>query len=84
MNSLQKKVGFNFEENKKNFYKNKKASSKVSLINKIKSKSKKDCIIDDDNSDDDDNEQYFKKKMYSYGLKENKINSIHSKRKYNK
>ena len=84
MNSLQKKVGFNFEENKKNFYKNKKASSKVSLINKIKSKSKKDCIVDDDNSDDDDNEQYFKKKMYSYGLKENKINSIHSKRKYNK
>ena len=84
MNSLQKKVGFNFEENKKNFYKNKKASSKVSLINKMKSKSKKDCIIYDDNSDDDDDEQYFKKRMFSYGIKENKINSIHSKKKFNK
>ena len=84
MNSLQKKVGFNFEENKKNFYKNKKASSKISLINKMKSKSKKDCIVYDDNSDDDDDEQYFKKRMFSYGIKENKINSIHSKKKFNK
>ena len=81
MNSLQKKVGFNFEENKKNFYKNKKASSKVSLINKMKSKSKKDCIVYDDNSDDD---LYFKKRMFSYGIKENKINFIHSKKKFNK
>jgi hypothetical protein len=84
MNSLQKKVGFNFEENKKNFYKNKKASSKVSLINKIKSKSKKDCIEYDDNSASDDDEQYFKKRVFSYGIKEKNINSIHSKRKYNK
>jgi hypothetical protein len=84
MNSLQKKVGFNFEENKKNFYKNKKASSKISLINKIKSKSKKDCIVYDDNSASDEDEVYFKKRMLSYGIKDKNINSIHSKRKYNK
>ena len=80
MNSLQKKVGFNFEENKKNFYKNKKSSSKVSLINKIKSKSKKDCIEYDDNSASDDEEQYFKKRVFSYGIKEKNINSIQSKK----
>ena len=82
MNSLQKKVGFNFEENKKNFYKNKKASSKVSLINKIKSKSKKDCIVYDDNSDGD--EQYFKKRLFSYGIKDKNMNSTNSKKKCNK
>ena len=84
MNSLQKKVGFNFEENKKNFYQNKKPSSKVSLINKIKSKSKKDFIVYDDNSISDDDEEYFKKRLFSYGLKEKNINSVHSKRKCNK
>jgi len=84
MNSLQKKVGFNFEETKKNFYKNKKASSKVSLINKMKSKSKKDCIVYDDNFDDEDDDQYFKNRMFSYGLKDKNINSILSKKKCNK
>ena len=41
-NSLKNKVGFIFEENKKNFY-NKKALSKLSSVKKLKSKSTKDC-----------------------------------------
>jgi len=82
MNSLQKKVGFNFnyEENKKNFYKNKKASSKTSLMNKIKSKSKRDCIVYDDNSDSDEDEQSLKKRKLSYGLKDKNNNCPHSKK----
>ena len=82
INSLQKKVGFNFnfEENKKNFYKNQKASSKTSLINKKKSKSKKDCIVYDDNSDSEEDEQYSKKRKLSYGLKDKNNNFIHSKK----
>ena len=80
MNTLQKKVGFIFEENKKNLYRNENSSSKTSLISKKKSKSKKDCIEYDDNSDDDDDEQYYKKRKLSYGLKDKNINSIHSKK----
>jgi hypothetical protein len=80
MNSLQKKVGFYFEENKKNFYKNENSSSKTPLLSKKKSKSKKDCTAYDDNSDDDDDEQYFKKRKLSYGLKDKNINSVHSKK----
>ena len=95
MNSLQKKVGFNFEENKKNFYKNK-ASSKLSLINRIKSKSKKNCLeYDNYSNDNDDDLFYFNKKLYSNKIKEKKLfgfvhlrkfNTINKKRKlsYNK
>ena len=78
MNSLQKKVGFIFEENKINFYKNK-ALSKLSLEKKIKSKSKKDCtdyVVD--YSDDDDLD--YKNKKDSYNMKDKKINSFHSKK----
>ena len=77
MNSLQKKVGFNFEENKKNnFYKNK-ALSKLSLVKKRKSKSKKDCTEYVDNFDD---ELFYKNKNGSYNIKDNNITSFHSKK----
>ena len=77
MNSLQKKVGFNFEENKKiNFYKNK-ALSKLSLVKKMKSKSKKDCTEYVDNFDD---ELFYKNKNGSYNIKDNNITSFHSKK----
>jgi len=78
MNSLQKKVGFNFEENKINFYKNK-ALSKLSIEKKIKSKSKKDCTdYAVDYSDDDDLD--YKNKKDSYNMKDKKISSFHSKK----
>ena len=77
MNSLRKKVGFNFEENKKNnFYKNK-ALSKLSLVKKRKSKSKKDCPEYVDNFDD---ELFYKNKNGSYNIKDNNITSFHSKK----
>ena len=77
MNSLQKKVGFNFEENKKNnFYKNK-ALSKLSLVKKRKSKSKKDCTEYVDNFEE---ELFYKNKNGSYNIKDNNITSFHSKK----
>ena len=79
MNSLQKKVGFNYEENKKNFYKNK-PSSKLSLINKMKSKSKKDCTEYEDISDDDKLD--YKNKMGLYNIKDKNINSSLLKKNY--
>jgi len=79
MNSLQKKVGFNYEENKKNFYKNK-PSSKLSLINKMKSKSKKDCTEYEDISDDDKLD--YKNKMGLYNIKDKNINSFLLKKNY--
>jgi len=81
MNSLKKKVGFNYEENKKNFYKNKdKALSKLSLINKIKSKSKKDCTEYEEISDDD--ELDGKNKNGLYNIKDKNINCFLSKKNY--
>jgi len=81
MNSLQKKVGINYEENKKNFYKNKdKALSKLSLINKIKSKSKKDCTEYDEISDDD--ELDCKNKNGLYSIKDKNINYFLLKKNY--
>jgi hypothetical protein len=73
MYSLQKKVDFNFEENKKNFYKNK-PSSKLSLENKKKSKSKKDCTEYEDISDDD--KLGHKNKMGLYNIRDKNINSF--------
>ena len=72
LNSLQKKVGCNFEENKKNYYINK-ASSRFALINKMKSKSKKDCTEYDDDISDDDKLDY-KNKMGLYNVKDRNIN----------
>ncbi len=81
MNSLQKKVGISYEENKKNFYKNKdKALSKLSLINKIKSKSKKDCTEYDEISDDD--ELDCKNKNGLYSIKDKNINYFLLKKNY--
>ena len=69
--SLQKKDCFNFEESKKNIYKNK-GSSKLSLINKMQSKSKKDCTEYDDISEDDKLDD--KNKMGLYNIKDRNIN----------
>jgi hypothetical protein len=80
MNSLQKKVGFIFEDYKRNFYKNK-AISKLSLVKKMKSKSKKDCTEYVDNFDD---ELFYKNKNGSYNLKDKNITSFHSKKIDNK
>ena len=77
MNSLQKKVGFNFEENKKSFYKNN-ALSKLSLVKKMKSKSKKDCTEYVDNSDDDG--LFYKNVKGSYNIKDKNISYFNSKK----
>jgi hypothetical protein len=77
MNSLQRKVGFNFDENRKTLYKNK-ALSKMSLVKKIKSKSKKDCTEYVDISDED--ELYYKYKKGSYNVKDKNISYFHPKK----
>ena len=77
MNSFKRKVGFYFDEYRKNFYKNK-AFSKMSLVKKMKSKSKKDCTEYVDNSDED--ELYYKYKKGSYNIKDKNISYFHSKK----
>ena len=83
-NSLQNKVGFNFEENKKNFFRSKELS-RLSLINKTKSKSKKDCTdYEDFYYYDDEVNNKNKNKMglcnIRDNIKDNHINSFFLKK----